>query len=67
LRILKYNDNGKHFNFPLFMDFAGDRGIYCNVSMVNHFVFLYLELMVDNLDGIYPEIWDTNLGVRHPT
>jgi hypothetical protein len=67
LRILKYNDNGKHFNFPLFMDFAGDRGIYCNVSMVNHFIFLYLELMVDNLNSIYPEIWDTNLGVLHPT
>ncbi|HXU95464.1 MAG TPA: hypothetical protein VFP45_03410 [Candidatus Nitrosotalea sp.] len=67
LRVLKYNDSGKHFNFPIYTDYKKDRGIYCNVSIVNHYCFLYLELMVHDLNAIYPEIWDTPLGNLFPT
>lgn len=65
LRILKYNVNGNRFNFPLFTDFPVN-GAYCNVSEVNHYCILYLELMYDNLNKILPDIWDSPLGVIHP-
>lgn len=65
LRILKYNFNGKCFNFPLFTDFPRDNP-FCDVAVVNHYCALYLELMYDNLNKILPDIWDTPLGVIHP-
>lgn len=65
LRILKYNVNGNRFNFPLFTDFPVN-GAYCNVSEVNHYCILYLELMYENLNKILPDIWDSPLGVIHP-